>query len=367
MERVDKTLLERLSADTSAEGKHRLVEAVSSLFLEEDRRLGESERGVVYDILRLTIHEMEMEVRHRISERIAEHPDIPLELAKTLANDEIEIAYPILILSPVLGDDDLIEVIENRSQLHQVAVTLRESVSEKVTDALVANGGVNVVCSLLKNSNARIGSETLNRLALESRNIEAYQEPLLHRSDLPQAVIEKMFGWVTLVLRQYILDHSKIAPERLDALLEDAVIGDIEQADRTDGMQNRASDPSGSEKSIAASAVEAVRGGWFMEFSQLFEERLGIPHGIMLRAIADNGGEGLTIACKAGDIGQAAFASVIAFVRRHKTENEKVLRKEIQHYMKLFESIDKDSALDIADAWAQSHDYHGAMRHLRLR
>ena len=57
-----------------------------------------------------------------------------------LANDDIEVAYPILAFNKVLQDADLIEVIRHRTLEHQLVIAIREDVSEAVSDALVRTG-----------------------------------------------------------------------------------------------------------------------------------------------------------------------------------------------------------------------------------
>ncbi len=76
-------------------------------------------------------------------------------LLKMLANDEIEVAGPVLKKSTVLQDLDLVEVIRNRTIEHQLAIAVREHVSERVSGALVEAGHEWVITTLLSSPHHR--------------------------------------------------------------------------------------------------------------------------------------------------------------------------------------------------------------------
>ena len=56
------------------------------------------------------IRDAESSVRRLMSDKLADIPTVPRDLIKTLANDEIEVAVPVLKKSTVLQDVDLIEL-----------------------------------------------------------------------------------------------------------------------------------------------------------------------------------------------------------------------------------------------------------------
>ena len=128
----------RLARDKSARGREELSEAVSDLFVGESEAPSDKERALMEAILHQLIREAESSVRRLMSEKLADIPTAPRDLIKMLANDEIEVAVPVLKKSTVLQDADLIEVIRNRTMEHQLVIAVREHVSEQVSGALVA-------------------------------------------------------------------------------------------------------------------------------------------------------------------------------------------------------------------------------------
>ena len=138
-----------LAQDKSSAGRENLVATMADLFLEEGEVLSDKERAIMTDILRTLIREVEMTVRKELAGRLATSGSIPGELLTELANDEIEVAHPILVRSEVLKNAELIEIIRHRTMEHRLAIAMRESIETEVTDALVEKGEESVIEKLL--------------------------------------------------------------------------------------------------------------------------------------------------------------------------------------------------------------------------
>ena len=108
------TLVE-LARQRTTDGRRVIFENIADLFISPEGRLSERESALMTDILHKLIHDVEMEVRRDLSERLAENSEAPHDLVVMLANDEIEVARPILLKSGVLRDADLIEIIKERT------------------------------------------------------------------------------------------------------------------------------------------------------------------------------------------------------------------------------------------------------------
>ena len=90
-----------------------MAETISDLFLGNTLSLSDRERALSHNFLSQVIHDVEMSVRCNIGEQLAKLPNAPHDLALMLANDDIEVAYPILAFNRVLHDADLIELIRH--------------------------------------------------------------------------------------------------------------------------------------------------------------------------------------------------------------------------------------------------------------
>src|SRR5581483_11537809 len=142
---------------------------MGDVFLQKSTVLSVQERALITDILEKLIREVSLDIRRRLAVKLAEAPGTPRELAVLLANDEIDIASPILLKSRALADLDLIEIVRNRSTQHLLAIAMRRDLSTAVADALVESGEKDVIRTLLENQDAHISRATMAYLVEQSK------------------------------------------------------------------------------------------------------------------------------------------------------------------------------------------------------
>jgi len=199
-----------LARQKSDQAREQLFEAMGDVFLERNTVLSLQERALITDILEKLIREVSREIRRKLAVKLADAPGTPRELAVLLANDEIDIASPVLIKSKVLEDADLIEIVRNRSTQHLLAISMRRDLSTAVADALVESGEKDVIRTLLENQDAQISRATMAYLVEQSKAVDEFQEPLVKRRDLPGDLARRMCLWVSAAIRQSLLERFNI-------------------------------------------------------------------------------------------------------------------------------------------------------------
>ncbi len=368
MGKVESMYLVRLARDRSEAGRRAFADALTDIFVADGTDMSDQERSLMYDILHRVIHDIESAMRVEVSQHLAEMPDVPRDLAKILANDDIEVAYPILTLSTVLLDEDLIEVARNRTIEHQVAIAERPDISEEVSDVLVELGEETVITTLLKNSSARITSATLEYIVEESRRINAFQEPILRRNDLPPHLAARMVMWVSAALRQYILDNFAIDEAVLDDALESVSLDIIHSAPLPTGTKSKelAKVLQEAGEITPQLLVNALRDGEMRLFVALFERYTGLDENLIMDILLEPAGEGLAIACKANGVGKAYFAALYALIRRTRPGSDRQLRREIRAVLTLFDKMSVESAKEVTRRWRRNIGYLTAIRDLRI-
>ena len=370
MESVNADYLLRLARDKSMAGRQELAETISDLFLGDTGSLSDRERALTHDILSQVIHDVEMTVRRNISEQLAKLPNAPRDLAVLLANDDIEVAYPILAYHKVLHDADLIEVIRHRTLEHQLAIAIREDVSEAVSDALVQAGKEPVVRTLLENPNATISSSTMEYLVEQSRRIDSFHEPILNRSDLDPSLAQRMFMWVSAALRQYILDTFEMEPDMIDDLLENAALEAIGSQSRPAGSSSKAQELVARLTDDAAVTPELLlallQEGEIPLFMTMFQRLTGLRERLVKRLLFEPGGEGLAIACKSAGLGKAIFSSIFTLTRKARPGAEKELRRQIRHILNLYDHMTEAAAQHVVHRWQRNIGYLAAIRELEV-
>ena len=102
-----------------------------------------------------------------------------------LANDVIEVSFPILEGSPILTDEDLLAIIIESATEYREAIAGREIFSETVCESIVATGDGSAIATLLNNPGARFAGETLGKIVDLTASKPDYQELMISRKDLP--------------------------------------------------------------------------------------------------------------------------------------------------------------------------------------
>jgi uncharacterized protein (DUF2336 family) len=364
-----------LARDKSVRGRTRLVQVVGDLFFDEHDVLNERERSLMTDILRQLIHDVEMSVRKALADRLADHEDAPHELITTLANDQIEVAHNILLNSQVLQDIELIEIIQHRTFEHQLAIAMRKSVSEAVSDALVETGNTKVIQRLIENPAAKIAPNTMEYLVGESKGKEAYQKPLLDRPDLSPHLAKRMYWWVSAALRKHIIEHYKVDPTELDQKIEETIkdilgepvqmpsggVGKID--DRALDQANQLAMKLKEKNSITPQLLlQTLRRGEVQMFEGLFSQLTGLRPTLVRRLVFEPGGEGLAIACKAVEMSKPDFGSIFLMSRSARPGDKVVDPTEVARVMKFFDRIQRLTAQKVVARWKLDPDYLFAIK-----
>ncbi len=151
-------------------------------------------------------------VRQIIAEEIRLADNVPKRISLRLANDlENVVRAPILEYSPLLSDDDLLQIMA--SGIVDGAMTpiaKRQHVSEQVSDVIVASLDVSAVASLLANKNAQIREETLDAIIDQAEDIHRWHKPIVMRPELPLRAVRRVAGFVASSLLNILLTRDDL-------------------------------------------------------------------------------------------------------------------------------------------------------------
>ena len=361
MERVegeDLDYLFELARDKTVAGRRMLVATIGDLFFAQNEVLTDREKSLMTEILRQLIHDVEITVRRALADRLAEQPTAPPDLVRALANDSIEVAHPLLVNSHVLQDLELVEIIRNRTLEHQLAIAIRKSLSEEVTEALVETGHVDVIKTLLENGQAQISRNTMEYLVEQSQRVDTYQNPLLRRPDLDTQLAKRMYWWVSAALRAYILEHFDVDPNELDDTMETAVqeltSGPLAPAPKAVELAARLSEQN---QISPALMLQTLRDGEVALFAAMFARFTGIRLQLVHRMLFEAGGEGLCIACRGAGIDKSTFASVFVLTRKARGRDQPSQLGEMAGILALYERIKPDAAGTLLKKWQRDPNF----------
>ncbi len=355
-----------LARDRRRTSRQVLFGNVVDIFLMEDARVSERERSLIVGILRDLIKEVEVDLRKRLAEQLQASESAPAELIAILANEDIEIAGPILRESPVIQDPDLINVIKQRGREHWLAITMRRSVSAPVSDALVATGDLDVIESLLGNANAELSRRAMEYLVAESQRVDRFQRPLLLRADLPTDLAMRMYWWVSAALREHLLRHHAIDVDRLDTAMETSVAE--ESAARADGGQALHDTAQaliaglGDATEINASLlVRLLRSGRVPVFVGALAHMADLPEIVVRRIVLDCDGESLAMVCRACGIDRNDFGTLFMLIQSAFGEDAALPPQRLQRVLTLFDETRPDHAARATTVWRRHPEYLDAI------
>ncbi len=173
-------------------------------------------------VLEVLCEDQLVRVRQMIAEAIKALPTAPHHVVKRLAQDrEPQVASPVLAVSPVLNDEDLLEIIGTEPvQQALEAIARRDRVSAEVSGAIVDTGERAAIASLLANHSAQIREETLDYVAGQAAGVPAWHAPLVRRPSLSARVANRIAGFVARNLLVELSERQDLAPDVLSAIEE---------------------------------------------------------------------------------------------------------------------------------------------------
>lgn len=360
-----------LARDKSVEGRTALVKALGDLFYDSHSELSEEERNLMGDILQRLISDVESVVRKSLAETLKGIPEAPPQIISALANDALEIAYPILIESSVLQDIELVEIIRHRTHEHQLAIAMRESVSETVSEALVDTDNNDVIRTLVENRGAQISGETMEKIVDRSETQSDLQDPLLQRTELSPTLAKRMYWWVSAALRKSIVDRFDIDSVELDKSIERAVkdlMGEpIAKAENADNIDHMIKSLINAGKVTPPLMIQTLRQGEIALFEEMLSGLSNLNAKLVRRFVFEPGGEALAILCRALEIMKPDFASIFLLSRSARPGDKVVDPSELTRVLDLYDRIKMETAKKVVEHWRLDPDYLFALKQVNAQ
>lgn len=208
-------------------------------------------RKLTHDTLSMLAKDQAVNVREVLSDALKEVADAPPDVIRRLAWDvEAAVATPVLRFSPVLTDQDLLDIITARPSDGAVAaISERSGVSEDVSDSIIQSNDDNAIGLLLGNHSAMIREQTLDKVIDRAIDVDIWHEPLAMRPRLPSGAAVKIARFVAEDILNKMVERADLSPEIVGSVravvhkrLGDARAvkgsepGDTKQADASPGV-----------------------------------------------------------------------------------------------------------------------------------
>lgn len=311
------TQLVELARDRSAKGRTVLVKAISDVFFNESHIPGDIEKRLFGDVVAKILDQVADEIRADIADQIARSEHVDRDLVLKLANDDAVVATPILQMSPLLRDADLVDIARQRGETHRLAIASRPAIGEAVTDVLTEIGSSDVLRKVAANRGARFSMLGLGQLLTRGGTDPVVQKSLAERGGDDTDFARELSASLT--------DELRIRLGAFAALVEDGCFE--EAARRASQMIDEGMKQNAHRQLERAGLYDAIRDGRrtldsvmseltmedrFEDCMWLLASLLRIEEDVLKRSLLHSDASSTVVLCRATNMGMQGF---LAFVR----------------------------------------------------
>ena len=147
-------------------------------------------------------------VRRALADALAASPSAPPAVIYALAEDQAAIAAPVLALSPLFVDADLVDAVATGSSAVQAAIANRAALPRSVAAAIAEVGSAEACLVLLENRDADIAPFSIDRIVERYGHLAAIREPLLARDDLAAATRQTLVSKLSETLAGFVVGRE---------------------------------------------------------------------------------------------------------------------------------------------------------------
>ncbi|WP_339632622.1 DUF2336 domain-containing protein [uncultured Sneathiella sp.] len=333
-----------LAESKTPEQREFLYERIGEFLITDHKTFSNSEKEIMADIIYRITADVEKSIRANFAKNLAQKRDIPKALMIFLANDEIEVALPILRDCGLLAENDLLEIIMHRSKQHRLAVAARDNISAQVCSALCNLDDTDITVTVIQNETAQISMDLLTQICMQSEFMTEYQRPLLERPFLPKPIAEKMYRWVSMSLREHICEKFDIDARLLEV--------DIHDREQTIDRISDDSDPSlrlveKLHKSGDLSTrflIKSLNQGEIDLFEFAFAKLLDMDIEKVRYFIYAENPEIIAVACRSLNIDRVIFKSIYDLTASIRDKNASILSPAVSAPMDLYDLLSEEAA-----------------------
>jgi uncharacterized protein (DUF2336 family) len=161
-------------------------------------------------------------VRRSLADALAASPSAPPAVVLALADDQPQIAAPVLALSPLFIDADLVDAVATGGGAAQAAIASRAGLPRSVAAAIAEVGTAESCLLLLENSDADIAPFSVDRVVERHGHLAAIRELLLGRDDLPAATRLTLVAKLSETLAGFVVEREWLDADRAHRIAREA-------------------------------------------------------------------------------------------------------------------------------------------------
>ncbi len=339
--------LYNLALDKNSESRGELTRKIGTVL---EASLSPRESELVADILIELLRQAEKDLRQALAEQLSILDDVPLRLILQLANDDIDVARPVLTQSSVLGEFDLLYIIKSKSAEYWRAIAKRDTLSGQVINVLSDTKDFETALNLTENLNITLTEHALTILSDLAQGNDTLATPLSRRDEISQDLAKQLYVSVGADVKRFIEEnfeeHAKEASAIVDKTVEEvtqdsSVPGEFIPAEY---MMNAAQSFKEKDMLNIKLMLETLRRGQLRSFIAQFSVYTEFSTEIIIHNMMQANGRGLAIISKASDVNKQDFVSLFMLVSKAWNHGRLVGTQDIKIAVGFYNSVTKDAA-----------------------
>lgn len=340
-----------------------LAGMLTDVFMNQDNQLSLREQELINELIDqlLITANRTPALRTLLVEKFADKVRMPRKIALSLVTLDIDVAKDILIENQTMTDNDLVVVVATQGKDHAAAIANRARISEAVADALITTGDVRVMQIVAENMGASLSDKAIIALADSARFTAALREPIMKRPEMTPYAAARLYWWVSQDLRRYAMKRFGLGTSQIDAALARTIeeLLSYHELDKANDhiMQQVASWLE--ERDVLTTRIlpQVLRLGHFRLFNMMLARLTNLDLSLIDSIVAETGGRGLAVVCRALGIDKAGFVSFFLLSRAGREGDHVVHPRELSFALSAYDKLSVNLAYDLLRSWQQNPGY----------
>ena len=329
------------AAQLLASARARVAAAAADLAIPAELRLTERQRATLSALLPKLLRTLEDELRAALAETFAQEP-----LRAALSSAHLDIAGPILAQAGATGDSLLVGALLRRAEEHRLH---RAGGAESM-----------LLIELAGDIDPAIASEAMALLITQSGRFDAFQEPLLVRTDLAAELEHHLVWTVAAALRRYIVEQHEVSAAEADAKLAAAamrLLADYDEGETLDAHCLRLAralrdagrlDDAFTHRALAEAGLPL--------FLAILAVRTGLDGASVWEIVSARSGRGAALLLRAAGVARAEAGAILFDL----TRDEMTLVPQLDY----FDALTPADAAGLLILWRADPGYRAAVARL---
>lgn len=329
-----------LAKDKSPAAQAELTNAVTDLLGIE---LNPRESELLTDVLIALSRQAERDLRAALAERLSVIDKAPLRLILHLANDEIDVAAPVLRNSSVLNDLDLIYIIKAKGPSYWQAIAARGELSSQVIEILAGTKDNDTAVVLTKNERICLTECAIDILGEMAKTNEDIARPLLARPEIPESLARSLYAHVGAELKAYLRTYYDVGDVSVKDAAEDIVV-EFSDSPSSIYMPSKHMVDAAEKFSLLGMLnmqvmLDTLQRGQIATFIAFFSKYTGVPVGRIHDSLRETCPRGLAVACRALGVQKADFSRIYLMTNRMRSRDRIINQQDMMEVLAYFDKV----------------------------